>query len=92
MVLVKILGLVDMLSSLLFLLLVFNIQPFLQLILFCSGLLLIKGLFVFTGEPLSIIDIFSSFLLLIAIFFALPTILIWIPAFLLMAKGIVSFL
>jgi hypothetical protein len=92
MVLVKILGGVDLISSIVFLMLIFNIHPWLQLTLFCAGILLIKGLFLFTGEPLSIIDLFSSFLLLISILFTLPTILVWVPAFLLMAKGIVSFL
>jgi len=91
MVLVRILGTLDVISSLLFLMLAFDVHPFLQLTLFCSGLLLIKGLFVFTGEPLSAIDLASSFLLLLSIFFTLPTVLIWIPAFLLLAKGIVSF-
>jgi hypothetical protein len=92
MVLVKILGGIDLLASLAFLMLVFSITPLIQITLFCAGLLLLKGMFVFSGEPLSIIDIFSSIILILSIFLTLPSILLWIPAFLLMAKGIVSFL
>lgn len=91
MLILKILGGIDLLSSLTFLMLVFGIQPFLGLVLFCAGLLFIKSLFLFTGEPLSLIDLISSVLLIISIFFTLPTILLWIPAFLLIAKGLVSY-
>ena len=89
--LVKILGLIDLVSALAFLMLAFNVQPWLQFILFCSGLLLLKGMFIFTGEPLSAIDLISSLILLISIFLSLPAIFLWAPAFLLLAKGIVSF-
>jgi len=92
MVLVKILGGIDLVSSIVFLMLTFGMEPYFQLILFCSGLLLLKGLFAFKGEPLSIIDLMSAGLLLISILFTLPSILLWIPAFLLLSKGIVSFL
>jgi hypothetical protein len=52
-----------------------------------------KGMMIFTGEvPLSVIDLFSSLMLILSIFLGLPAVLLWIPAFLLMAKGIVSFL
>lgn len=88
---VKILGGIDLISSLTFLMLIFGIQPFTQILLFCAGLLFIKGLFILTGEPLSIIDLFSSLLLILSIFFTLSTTLLWIPAFLLLAKAIVSF-
>jgi len=92
MVLVKILGGIDLIASFVFLMLVFGIHPFLQLILFCAGLLLLKGLMIITGEiPLSIIDLFASLMLILSIFFSLPAVLLWIPAFLLLAKGIVSF-
>ena len=92
MILVRILGGIDLLSAFVFLMLAFSINPWLQLILFCAGLLILKGMFAFTGEPLSVIDLVSAVCLLISIFFTLPTILIWVPAFLLLAKGIVSFL
>jgi hypothetical protein len=93
MVFVKILGGIDIFSSLAFLMLVFGITPLIQIILFCAGLLLLKGMMIFTGEiPLSIIDLFSSLILILSIFWTLPALLLWIPAFLLMAKGIVSFI
>jgi len=92
MVLVKILGLIDLASSLAFLMLIFGITPFMQFLLFCAGLLFFKGLFVLTGDILSIIDLISSFALILSIFFALPTMLLWICAFLLLAKGGVSFI
>lgn len=92
MILLKILGGIDLISSFAFLMFVFGIHPFTQFILFCAGLLLIKGMFLLTGDILSIIDIFSSFLLIISIFFTLPAVLLWIPAFLLLAKAVVSFI
>ena len=92
MVLVKILGTIDLAAAIAFLMLAFSLNVFTQFLLFCIGLLFIKGLFVFTGDILSIIDLFSSLMLLLALFFSLPAILLWIPAFLLLAKGLVSFL
>jgi len=93
MVVVKILGAIDLLSSLAFLMLIFDMDVYLRFLLFCAGLLLLKGMFIFTGEvPLSIIDVFSSVILILSIFFTIFPILLWIPAFLLLAKGVVSFL
>jgi hypothetical protein len=91
--LVKILGCIDLVASLTFLVIIFGVNPWIQLILFCAGLLLLKGLMIITGEiPLSIIDLFSCLMLILSIFVILPAVLLWIPAFLLMAKGVVSFL
>ncbi len=92
MVLVKILGGIDLAAAFAFLMMVFGIQPWLQFTLFCSGLLLLKGFFVFTGDVLSWVDLFAAIALLITTFFALPVVLLWIFAFLLLAKGIVSFI
>jgi len=93
MVLVKILGGIDIISAFAFLLLIFGIDVFTPFILFSASLLLIKSLFIFTGEfVLSIIDLLSAILLFISLFLALPVILLWIPAFLLLAKGFVSFI
>ncbi|MEK6849967.1 MAG: hypothetical protein AABX85_00135 [Nanoarchaeota archaeon] len=92
MVLVKILGMIDLAAAILFLMLTFNMQPYFQFVLFCSGLLLLKGLFVLTGDVLSVVDIFSSAILLLSLVFTMPIVLLWIPAFLLLAKGIVSLL
>jgi len=92
MVLVKILGGIDLASAFAFLLLAFGVNVFTIYLLFCAALLFTKSLFILTGDVLSIIDLLSSILLISAIFFTLPSILLWIPAFLLMAKGFVSFL
>jgi len=93
MVLVKILGGIDALVAVVFLCEIFGIQPWLRIILFCAGLLLLKGFIGLpTGDILGLIDIFSSIILLLSIFFAMPTVLLWIPTFLLLAKGLVSFL
>ena len=88
---VKVLGVVDIIAALSFLMLIFGIHPFIQIILFSSGLLFMKGMFILTGDVLSVIDLFSSLMLILSIFFTLPAVLIWIPAFLLLAKGFVSF-
>lgn len=90
--LVKILGAIDLISAFAFLLLIFGVHPFLQLMLFCSGLLFLKGLFVLTGDVLSVIDLLSSVLILLSLFLTLPSLFLWVPAFLLLAKGIVSFI
>lgn len=90
--LVKILGAIDIAAAIAFLMMVFGIPPILQFTLFCAGLLLLKGLFIVTGDVLSIIDLASSIFLLLSIFLALPIVILWLPAFLLLAKGFVSFL
>ena len=89
---VKVLGGIDIISAMTFLLLIFGFHPFINLLLFCGGLLFFKGLFVFTGDVLSGIDLVASILLFLAIFFTLPISLLWIFSFLLIAKGFVSFL
>lgn len=92
MFILKVLGSIDLASSIAFLMLVFGISPNLQFLLFCAGLLFIKSLFILTGDMLSLIDLISSILLLLSILFTLPAIVLWIPAFLLLAKGLVSFI
>ena len=91
MILVRILGLVDLFASISLMLILFGFSVPIQIIMFCSGLLFFKGLFVLTGDALSIIDIFSCIVFLFSIFFALPSMFIWLPAFLLLAKAMVSF-
>jgi hypothetical protein len=92
MLILKALGSIDLVSSLAFLLVIFGFDVQFQVILFCAGLLFLKGLFIFTGDVLSAIDLVSSAILVLSIFFALPLFLLWIPAFLLLSKGFVSFL
>ncbi len=91
--LVKVLGAIDLLSAILFLMITFSLTPFTILAVFCSILLLLKGMFIFTGEVvLSLVDLFSGILLILSIFLTLPAILVWVPAFLLLAKSFVSFM
>jgi len=93
MVLVKILGGIDALAAVVFLCEIFGIDPWLRIILFFSGLLLLKGIIGLpTGDILGFIDIFSAIILLLSLVFTIPTTLLWIPAFLLLAKGLISFL
>ncbi|MDO8460033.1 MAG: hypothetical protein Q7S74_02915 [Nanoarchaeota archaeon] len=92
MVLVKVLGVIDLAGAIAFLMLIFGMNIFLQYLLFCAGLLLLKGMFIITGDFLSIIDIFSSVILFLSLLFNMPAILLWIPAFFLLAKGTVSFI
>ena len=90
--LVKVLGAIDLAAAFAFLMLVFGIQPWPQFIVFCAGLLLLKGMFILTGDVLSWIDVFSSIILFFSLLFTIPTLLLWTPAFFLLAKGFVSFL
>ncbi|MDO8564309.1 MAG: hypothetical protein Q7R87_04830 [Nanoarchaeota archaeon] len=89
---VKILGGMDLAASFAFLMLIFGMNVPLQYTLFCAGLLLMKGMFILTGDVLSGFDIIASICLLISIIFALPTVILWTGAFLLLAKGLVSFI
>jgi len=91
MLLLKILGLIDLVSGIAFLMLLFGMPIFNYFLLFCAFLLLIKGLFVLGGDVLSIVDLFSAILLFISLLFALPTFLLWSACLLLFAKGFVSF-
>lgn len=89
--LVKVLGAVDLASACAFLLLIFGIQPWMQYLLFCAGLLFLKGMFILTGDILSIIDLIASGTLLVALFISPAVVVLWAIAFLLLAKGFVSF-
>ena len=91
MVLVKILGGIDIAGAIAFLILIFGLEPLIFYLLFCAGLLFIKGLFALMGDILSFVDLASALLLILSIFIVLPSILLWIPAFLLLSKGVVSF-
>ncbi len=90
--LVRILGLIDLIAGATLLTLIFQIHPFLGLVLFCAGLLFLKGLFILSGDMLSLIDLIASLSLLLSLVFTLPSFLIWMCTFLLIAKGVVSFL
>ncbi len=89
---VKVLGGIDVAAAIGFLFIIFGFDLFTPYLLACAGLLFLKGLFILTGNILSILDLFASLMLLLCIFFVPPLILLWIPAFLLLAKGLVSFI
>ena len=89
--LVKVLGGIDIAGAIAFLMLAFGIHPFTPFLIFCAALLILKGMFALTGDVLSFIDLVSAVLLILAISFTLPTVLLWIPALMLFAKGVVSF-
>ncbi len=90
--LVKILGGLDLISAIVFLMIIFGLDPWTQLVLFCAGLLFLKGLFILTGEPLSVIDLVSSLTLIFSLLWIPWMGLAWMLALLLLAKGIVSFI
>lgn len=89
---VKILGAIDLVGTLTLFMLIFGFDVFTQLLLFCAGLLFVKGLFAFTGDILSFVDLYAAVALILSITFDLPSIMLWVPAFLLLAKGLVSFI
>ncbi len=89
---VKILGMIDLAAALALLLIIFGLDVFTGYIIFCAGLLMLKGLFIFGGEPLSAIDLAACILLVISIFILPYSFMLWTFSMLLMAKGIVSFI
>ena len=91
MVLVKVLGGIDLAAALAFLMLIFGMNVWTQYLIFCAGLLFVKGLFILMGDILSGVDLLAALLLFLSIPFNLHSILLWIPAFFLLAKGVVSF-
>ena len=89
---VRILGMIDLIASFGFLMLIFGLDVFTPFLLFTSGLLFVKGLFILGGDVLSLVDLVSALFLILSIFLALPAFLLWSVAFLLLGKGVVSFL
>ncbi|MEK6924884.1 MAG: hypothetical protein AABW71_01435 [Nanoarchaeota archaeon] len=92
MVLVKILGLIDIIASVILLCMIFSLDVYLQIILAIGGLLFMKSLFILKGDFLSAIDLVASLSLFMGIFFTPWTFLLWILSLFLISKGAVSFL
>lgn len=92
MVIVKILGLIDVFASIIFLCMIFSLDIYLQLLLGIGGLLFIKSLFILKGDFLSFVDLVASITMFIGIFFSPWVFLLWILSLLLMSKGGASFL
>jgi hypothetical protein len=91
MVFVKILGAIDLIAGIVFLMLVFGFDLHFQILIYSAGLLFLKGMFIIGGDVLSVIDLFSAIVLISSVFIGIPTILLWIGAFFLFGKGFVSF-
>jgi hypothetical protein len=92
MVLVKVLGLIDTIASVIFLCIIFSLGVNSQLILGISGLLFMKSLFILKGDLLSVIDLIASITLALNLFFHPFVFLLWFLSLLLMSKGFASFL
>ena len=90
--LVKLLGGIDLVCGITFLLLVVQVDVYTRILLLCAMFLFMKGLLVFTGDVLSGVDIVASLLLLSAVIFSIPVLVLWIFALALFAKGGASFL
>lgn len=86
--LVKLLGVMDILASLLLVLIAFNIKLSLFVMIF-AVYLLVKTLFFFHSF-VSAFDFVAGTLLVLSLFFVLPKILLWIAALLLAQKGFFS--
>ncbi|MEK6915342.1 MAG: hypothetical protein AABW89_02260 [Nanoarchaeota archaeon] len=92
MVLVKVLGLIDFIASIILLLMVFSVDIPLQVLIFIGALLFVKSLFILGGDFLSIVDLVASLTLFMGIFFSPFAFLLWILSLLLISKGVASFL
>ena len=83
---------IDIFSALILLSLSFNANIMAIFLIFFGGLLFVKGLFIFSGDLSSIVDLLASIILFLSIAFSIPHFILWIFAFFLLEKGIVSFL
>jgi len=90
--LVKILGFIDIVASVILFSMVFSLVLPLQLVISVAGLLFVKSLFILRGDLLSFVDLIASFTLFIGIFITPLTFILWFLSLLLMSKGVASFL
>ena len=88
---VKLFGIIDLCAALLILALLFGLPPILQLSMFFGGLLFMKSLFLFTGDAFSAVDLISSIVIFLALFFTPWIWLMWTCSLFLMSKGAASF-
>jgi len=87
----RVLGMVDLIGGMVFLLMAMNISVFWPLVLFSMLLIFTKGLFVFVGDKLSYVDLVLSLLLFLSLFFTLPGMIAGTGSLILLAKGFASF-
>jgi len=88
---VKILGFVDLCAAILLLAGMFGAPIIFSLYVFFGGLLFMKSFFLLTGDALSTIDLVSSMIVFLSIFFTPWSFLVWVCSLLLMSKGVASF-
>jgi hypothetical protein len=88
---VKILGLIDLVASITLFSIIFGISLPLQLIMFFGGILFMKSLFLFMGDVLSVFDLLSAIVFFVSFFVQPWTFLIWICSLVLITKGVASF-
>ena len=86
---VILLGLLDILSAVLLGMMFYHVV-FQAVIIIFGVALLLKGI-IFIKSLASVIDLFGGAVLLLGLFFAIPPVLFWIAAILLVQKGIMSF-
>jgi len=89
---VKILGVLDLLAAFLIFALSFGIGIPHWIIIIFIIILLAKGAFIFTGSIASVFDILAGVILIFGLFFALPQWIFFIPGILVLQKGILSLL
>lgn len=90
--LVKLLGIIDFIAALVFLLLIIGVALPFQFLIFPALLLFAKSLFILKGDALSLIDMLCAAIIFLSIFFSLPSLFLWIPLLLLVYKVVVSFI
>lgn len=91
MVLVKIMGIVDLLAAVLFWIFAFfGIIPKSGIMLIAFYLLIKGAVFLISADVASILDIVCSLLIFIALSFSLPKILVFIVVLFLLQKGFFS--
>jgi len=88
--LVKILGIFDLITACSILALSFNLAIPHGIIIFFIVILLAKGAFILTKSIASVIDLFAALILILSLFYALPYALFFIAAILLLQKGFFS--
>jgi len=88
--LVKILGLVDFISALFLFLIGLNMKMPNTLIIIFGVVLLVKGMFIFFGDFVSLMDLYAGILLILSLSFTIPRFLIIIAVFLLLQKAFFS--
>ncbi len=92
MVLVKVLGFIDFVASLMLFSKLFSINFPIQFNLLIGGLLFIKSLFILKGDILSGVDLIASLTIFLSIFFNPWIFLLWILSLFLMSKSVASFI